>query len=242
MAATLGQIEFFDRAHVLSWTEMAREIDAFLARVGLDFYSFLPVRKGEFPKGDVLRGLKTNYEDDWVQRYCERSYNQVDPVCEMAGSARSPYHWGTESFLGNFEKRQRRVFYEAREYGIRYGFSLPIISADGGVALVSFSSDNRSTLREVIKTQGAMLHMASHQICDNLVRPREPRESEANPLSSREREALAWVARGMTSEELADRMFLSVSAVNYHLGNASRKLSARNRHHAALLALAGGYI
>jgi len=47
---------------------------------------------------------------------------------------------------------------------------------------------------------------------------------------------------GLKTEHIAVRLKLSESAVNYHLGNASRKLGAYNKHHAAIIALREGLL
>ena len=39
----------------------------------------------------------------------------------------------------------------------------------------------------------------------------------------------------MTNQEAADRLYLSVKTVDYHLGNIYRKLGVRNRTHLARL-------
>lgn len=237
MSASLGDIDYFEDAATTRLDTFSNQINQFLGAHGLRHYSFLQIYGGY--GGPSLRdmNLHTNYETPWVRRYIENRYDQLDPVCQLARKARNPYLWGGHSFLRRFEKRQRKVFWEARDFGIQYGLSIPIRDMSGSIGLVSFTSESRTGIRDVLDAAGPTLHVAAHQISDRLTIRKKTETAEDNPLSPRERESLCWVAEGMTSEEIADRMRLSVSAVNYHLGNASRKLDARNRHHAALLAL-----
>jgi DNA-binding NarL/FixJ family response regulator len=51
----------------------------------------------------------------------------------------------------------------------------------------------------------------------------------SEPLTSREEEALALVARGLTNAEIGERLYVSVSTVKTHLGSLHAKLGARNR-------------
>jgi len=242
MQPTLGEIDFFDPATTLEWPEFECEIQDFIARLGLRHYSFLEMNRGRDTDLDAGLELRTNYLGDWIERYCARRYDQLDPVCQLGRTARSPFTWGTNRFLSDFEKRQRRVFWEARDFGILYGLSIPVRGVDGSIGLVSFTAENQSVLRDVMREHGGALHMAAHQISDHLIPRRARKLADDTPLSPRERECLIWVAEGMTSDEIADRMFLSVSAINYHLGNATKKLTARNRHHAALIALSKNLI
>jgi len=62
----------------------------------------------------------------------------------------------------------------------------------------------------------------------------------ASALSPREREVLSFVAAGADLQEIADELTLSPATVRTHLGNARRKLGARNRTHAVALAMQQG--
>jgi DNA-binding NarL/FixJ family response regulator len=56
-------------------------------------------------------------------------------------------------------------------------------------------------------------------------------------LSAREREVLDLLARGLTGEQVAVRLFLSPETIRTHIRNAMRKLEADTRVHAVALAL-----
>ena len=68
------------------------------------------------------------------------------------------------------------------------------------------------------------------------------KSAELPQLTARELECLAWTAEGLTTSDIADKVCLSDSAVNYHLGKAARKLGGSSRHHAAILAIRSGLI
>jgi DNA-binding NarL/FixJ family response regulator len=61
-------------------------------------------------------------------------------------------------------------------------------------------------------------------------------------LSSREREIMSLLAEGLTSENVAEKLFLSAETVKTHVRNAMHKLEARNRVHAIAIALRQGEI
>jgi ATP/maltotriose-dependent transcriptional regulator MalT len=58
-------------------------------------------------------------------------------------------------------------------------------------------------------------------------------------LTDSERTVVGLVVDGLTSREVAERLFLSVNTVNTHLGHAFTKLGVRSRHELIRLALAG---
>ena len=64
----------------------------------------------------------------------------------------------------------------------------------------------------------------------------------ANPLSEREREALAMSATSGTVADIAGRLGLSEGTVRNHLSSAIQKTGARNRAEAARIAAAKGWL
>ncbi|GAA3985061.1 response regulator transcription factor [Thermobifida alba] len=50
-----------------------------------------------------------------------------------------------------------------------------------------------------------------------------------NPLSARETEVVRAVARGLTNQEVADQLFISLSTVKSHLSSIQSRLGLRNR-------------
>ena len=61
-----------------------------------------------------------------------------------------------------------------------------------------------------------------------------------DPLSEREEEVLALIARGRTNAEIASELFISLSTVKTHLTNLTSKLSVRNRVEMAMWAYETG--
>jgi DNA-binding NarL/FixJ family response regulator len=56
------------------------------------------------------------------------------------------------------------------------------------------------------------------------------------PLTNREEQILATVARGRTNSEIADELFISLSTVKSHIASLMTKLGARNRVEIAMWA------
>ena len=61
-------------------------------------------------------------------------------------------------------------------------------------------------------------------------------------LSRRELEIIAVAAEGLTTEEIANRLYISVSTVKAHLRSAQERVGARNRVHLAVLAERAGLL
>lgn len=62
------------------------------------------------------------------------------------------------------------------------------------------------------------------------------------PLSGREKEVLALICQQLTSEEISEKLFLSVKTVNGHRNNLLQKTAARNTAGLVLFAIRNGLV
>ena len=73
-------------------------------------------------------------------------------------------------------------------------------------------------------------------------RPSPPTVRGLEELTSREREVLALIARGLSNAELADHLTLSPATVKTHIGRLLAKLHARDRAQLVITAYETGLI
>ena len=65
---------------------------------------------------------------------------------------------------------------------------------------------------------------------------------EKDPLTDKERRALRLAKDGLSTEDIASKLFLSTGTVRNYLSSASNKLNAKNRIEAARIAHQNGWL
>jgi DNA-binding CsgD family transcriptional regulator len=118
------------------------------------------------------------------------------------------------------------------------GIAFPVRLGAIGNGFIVFTADNIDlTIEMVIE-----LHGRSCQIMMDLLSLDERRVTAAEALSEREIACLQLAGDGRISEEIADKLGLSVHTVNAYLGSATIKLDSVNRIQAIAKAIRLGYI
>ena len=69
-----------------------------------------------------------------------------------------------------------------------------------------------------------------------------PKEELIEPLTDRELEVLQLIAGGLTNQEVASRLFLSLNTVKVHARNIFGKLGVNNRTHAVVTGIRLGLV
>jgi DNA-binding NarL/FixJ family response regulator len=75
---------------------------------------------------------------------------------------------------------------------------------------------------------------------DLVVRFGRPETYRGEPLTTRERQVLDLMAQGLSNAAIAERLVLGVETVRTHVAAVLRKLGARDRTHAVIIALSKG--
>jgi DNA-binding NarL/FixJ family response regulator len=98
----------------------------------------------------------------------------------------------------------------------------------------------------VVTAGDALLHpsITRRLIADFAARPtpRFGRPPELTDLSERQLEVMQHVARGLSNEEIAGKLYLSKDTVKTHVGHILTKLSLRDRTQAVVLAYETGLV
>ena len=94
-----------------------------------------------------------------------------------------------------------------------------------------------SELSEAIRAACGGFSMLAPEATNALLHSNRQNSEVGFDLSSREREVLVFIVKGLSNFEIANQLHISTATVKYHLANIFTKLGVRNRVEAATIAL-----
>lgn len=181
----------------------------------------------------------SEFPSGYLETYRSAHWDQIDPVVQHVQTARGPFRWCDAHAGGSFTKEQLVFFEECRELGVHSGITIPMRGPARETDLISLSFRERGSLSS---DRLAYIYMLSvHywlKYCE-LVDRRAPQEVS---LTTQEIECLRWCKEGKTNWEIGEILSISQKTVEFHVGNAMRKLGAGNRITAVIMGIKNGLI
>ena len=192
-------------------------------RLGFRWFAYLRVVE-DAPK------LISSYPKSWTSRYFDLHYEQLDPVVRRARLEHDLFSWGSGASTPGGTREQRKFFEEATTFGIQSGITVPIRGGFGRMAAFTLATDDRAMRperlvaksRDVVQLVGLYFH--THAAARLGAVGDQP--DADGVLTQRERQCLAWAARGKTVADTAILVGIAPRTVVFHLENARRKLGA----------------
>jgi DNA-binding CsgD family transcriptional regulator len=179
------------------------------------------------------------YNLDWKRQYATEPSCRHDPVRAQAILRAGSVGW-RRVFATVREPDHRAFVVRARAQGFKDGITTPIHGPQGCVAIMMFAADHYLTLDSEDEEALAHVAIALHQRVRRIAAAALVGTPPPARLTAREIECLHWVLEGKTNWEIGVITRVTARTVQFHLGNAARKLGAANRVQAAVSALIRG--
>jgi LuxR family transcriptional regulator, activator of conjugal transfer of Ti plasmids len=189
-------------------------------RIGFRWFAYLCIAE------DGLRAI-SSYPMQWTRRYVEKNYECVDPVVAKAKATQQAFAWDNALSSGG-RPAEQRLFWEASQFGIRSGVTIPIRGGFGRFASFTFATNEDDIVHESCKQaldilEAAVLYYHVHAQARLQIKRNQ---TESVLLTQRERQCLWWTARGKKMPEIASILGVSKRTVVFHLENARAKLKS----------------
>jgi LuxR family quorum sensing-dependent transcriptional regulator len=166
--------------------------------------------------------------------YTARNYASVDSNIRRSRRSSRTFEWSETGYGDQDEDPQTIEFLRfLADFGFPLGFVVPIHGPGGLVAGVALAG---SKLDLGVNTK-PMIHLMAIYAFTTVMDLLAARPYAQLPLTSREREVLAWSAQGKSAWEIGEILSVAKRTVDEHAQTAMRKLGATNRTQAVALAI-----
>lgn len=176
--------------------------------------------------------------DEWPSYYCKHLIED-DPTVYYCHHNVIPLVWSTKKDLNALRKINPRMARAMADFNLAGFVTIPTHGANtalsgfrfaitkGGV-LTRADIDNQLPLMSLLST---FMHEALSRLLDL------DRKSEKITLTSREKEILRWVAMGLSTWAISEKLHISENTVLTHMKSVHAKLGVKTRQHAVAKAL-----
>jgi DNA-binding CsgD family transcriptional regulator len=200
------------------------------------------------PENEETGYVFTTLPREWVMRYDQNSYVEVDPRIRHIYDSAMPLIWDQKSERGK-DAATDAFLDDAAAFGVCSGVAVAVFSAWGGHVIVAYNS-RRPEIDEVrgyaisrSLPELSLLAVYFHELfMRTVIKPGVPSVLHGVPLSAREKKCLQFSAHGLTSREIAGELHISERMVELHFSHLRTKLGAANRHEAIAKAFDAGII
>jgi DNA-binding CsgD family transcriptional regulator len=204
-----------------------------LREIGVEDFGIFRFTYEGLPLEKWLLGARV--EKGKVARHVYKGELQASPVYRHCMKVLQPFFW----YDTPHETCDAERFKRAREDGVPEALVVPVPGPRGAIGVGWFGSatNSRSQLHKHRFTIQVICMAGFYRLKDLIAPPEEPNQRR---LTKREREILVGVAKGMSSEEIGDLLHLSDRTVDWHIEQAMKRLDAKNRVQAVVLAMHKG--
>ena len=172
--------------------------------------------------------LISTYPPHWTDHYLSSGYERTDPIILRSGRDIQPFDWGVDSAEGA-DQQTRRFFNEASDFGIRYGFTIPIHDKFG-FAAITFATDrwhpsfglNIWSNIHLLQFAAILFHLHARK------RLGPPFIINGALLTPREYECLCYAAQGKSAWAMSRIQKRKQRTSEFHLENVRIKLDVHS--------------
>jgi len=206
------------------------------ASFGFDGFSYI-VLGGPVTQPRLLEHW-TSSGPAWTTRYAARGYHLVDPRVTLTRNRTVPVTWGQAGV--NAQPHVRDFLDDAGRHDMRGGFAWSACDARIGRAVVAWDAKDPAPIRRSLGTIALLAGVVHEALLASCGTPLPARDNA--PLTDRERECMALVARGMTSADVGVKLGITARTANFHIGNVMMKLGAVSRGEAIARAITANLV
>ena len=201
-----------------------------LREVGVEYFALMRFAHTGEPLDKWVIGYRA--PPKWIEAYRHRDDPNADPVVKHSRETVEPFFWSDVID----DERTRK----ARDMQVAEILVIPVPGPHGCVGTMWMEGERENLLKYklVIQAIGLSCYYHLQRHCDKDPSP----PTTTGSLTKKEHDVLDKVADGLSAQEIAEQLHLSTRTVEWHIHQAMRKLGAKNRVQAVVLAIRNGSI
>lgn len=205
------------------------DLDSMFAKLiqgwGFDRWTTMPIGAsalGPVRPFEIVFGRPSR---EWSTRYRERNYFLHDAAVRTLLQSNDPIWWTTFSRVARLSSEERRLFDEARDYGVGEGLSTPIRLANHSIWVCAMTGVDARPSDEV--SDAARLASERYLLrALELRAPDAPGEGEAQ-VTRAQMEIIRLLARGLNLKQSAQALKLAPSTVYNQIATAKYRMGVK---------------
>lgn len=227
-----GFIESLDRLSTLDHVTGA--LEQALARYGVEHIIVVGPPTDGHDFDDLV--IASRWPRAFFMLYVENDYARVDPLIQRAARSHMPFEWSADTYFADADARVAETMRRRADFGLKTGYMVPIHGPSGYEGHVSMAAIDLK-LSPSARHAAHLMAVYAFDRMSTMRGQRDVRPNRKPALTSREREVLAWAAKGKSASQISETLRISKRTVDEHTQTASRKLGAANRTQAVAIAL-----
>jgi LuxR family transcriptional regulator, quorum-sensing system regulator CciR len=242
---------FIDQSRLVTGPRELERLVADISRdMGFDYYALnhhvdLSAYSADLrhvTEGGLL--MLTNYPESWIEAYLQKNIVADDPVLLASQRTNVGFIWEDVGTMIKVTSHHRWVMEDAQRAGLVQGFTVPchIPGEANGSCTFAVRTGRSLPVRNLPMAQ--LIGAFAFQAARNLVRASAQNlgSGPAQPLSERQLQCVALVARGKSDWEIGKILGISEETVKRHLSLARAHYDVPKRIQVALRAIFEGRI
>jgi LuxR family transcriptional regulator, quorum-sensing system regulator BjaR1 len=220
-----------DLAPLTSLSQVVRTFGAAVAKYGFTAFGIdgLPAPS----ETADLQVLTESVPEGFRNLYVHERFYLVDHIGAHARTAAGPFRFSEAPFNTSDIRGGRRLLDVLQSFGIDKGFTVPVgrlAHLPACVWMAGADPDLHDEVERAMQLVALFTAAKSYAIAGSS-------DAKRLTLTEREREVLAWTARGKSAWEIGEILHIAKRTVDAHAQTATAKLGAANKTQAVVFAL-----
>jgi len=218
--------------------DLIRELEKFTHGLGFTVVSYQlihPIGWGEFEGPIVL--FSKGYSEEQLGSYNNSKLYKNDPLFKFATGTGQVFWWKDIAQITKLTPEQIRFMDAFVKSGLDDGYSVPTFGPNGrngyfGIGRGRSDRFETKQLGQILQLYCQTLHLRYCGLTHE--------QNKEVALSSKEKEVMTHVVRGLSTNQIADMLGVTSNTVNTHLKRVYAKMKVQDRVSATLRFLASG--